>query len=152
MIEVENLTKRFNGFTAVDNISFSIKKGEIFAFLGPNGAGKTTTIRMLTTLLLPTSGKIEINGFNPLIDQDKVRRSLIVGFRPANRALFPLEGLPKMFTIIAGLDPLSYGVDGLRGALLGVFHFGVLPDLFALGFITIVILVLGSYLFSKIQI
>ena len=69
-IEVSNITKKFNNFTAVDNISFSIKCGEIFGFLGPNGAGKTTTIKMLTTLLNPTEGKIRIFGVdlskNPL--------------------------------------------------------------------------------------
>ena len=81
MIEVKNLTRKFNGFTAVDNISFSIKKGEIFAFLGPNGAGKTTTIRMLTTLLLSTSGRIKINGFDTLLQKNKVRRSFGIVFQ-----------------------------------------------------------------------
>ena len=56
MIRVEKLVKRFGEVTAVDNISFEVQRGEIFAFLGPNGAGKTTTIKMLTTLLQPTSG------------------------------------------------------------------------------------------------
>jgi len=81
IIAVEKLTKKFNGFTAVDNISFAVKKGEIFAFLGPNGAGKTTTIKMLTTLLKPTSGKIAINGFNPETDQDEVRCSFGIVFQ-----------------------------------------------------------------------
>ena len=58
MIHVENLVKTFGDFTAVDNVSFDVEAGEIFAFLGPNGAGKTTTIKMLTTLLPPTSGTI----------------------------------------------------------------------------------------------
>ena len=57
MIRVENLSRSFGEFKAVDNISFEVGKGEIFAFLGPNGAGKTTTIKMLTTLLQPTSGQ-----------------------------------------------------------------------------------------------
>jgi len=81
MIEVENLTKKFNGFTAVDNISFEVKGGEIFAFLGPNGAGKTTTIKMLTTLLRPTSGKISLNGHDPAEDQNEVRRSFGIVFQ-----------------------------------------------------------------------
>ena len=59
MIRVENLVKKFADFTAVDDVSFEVPKGEIFAFLGPNGAGKTTTIKMLTTLLPPTSGALE---------------------------------------------------------------------------------------------
>ena len=81
IIVVENLTKKFNGFTAVDNISFNVEKGEIFAFLGPNGAGKTTTIKILTTLLRPTSGKIIVNGFNPEINQDDVRCSFGIVFQ-----------------------------------------------------------------------
>jgi len=81
MIEVQNLRKKFKDFVAVDNISFFIKKGEIFAFLGPNGAGKTTTIRMLTTLLHPTNGKISLNGNDPVREQDKVRRSFGIVFQ-----------------------------------------------------------------------
>ena len=65
IIEVKNLVKRFDDIVAVDDISFAVEKGKIFAFLGPNGAGKTTTIKMFTTLLQPTSGKISINGFDP---------------------------------------------------------------------------------------
>jgi len=81
MIEVVNLTKKFDDFTAVDNVSFFVKEGEIFGFLGPNGAGKTTTIKMLTTLLRPTSGTIQVNGNNPLKDQNKVRRSFGIVFQ-----------------------------------------------------------------------
>lgn len=81
IIQVSHLTKKFNGFAAVDDISFSVKKGEIFAFLGPNGAGKTTTIKMLTTLLKPTSGRLQINGFDPRSDQDKVRKSFGIIFQ-----------------------------------------------------------------------
>jgi ABC-2 type transport system ATP-binding protein len=81
IIQVENLTKKFNSFTAVDNISFEVKKGEIFAFLGPNGAGKTTTIKTLTTLLRPTKGRIAINGFSPLDNQNKVRQSFGIVFQ-----------------------------------------------------------------------
>ena len=65
MIRAEHLVKKFGDFTAVRDISFEVAGGEIFAFLGPNGAGKTTTIKMLTTLLRPTSGKVELNGLNP---------------------------------------------------------------------------------------
>lgn len=62
MIEIKNLTKKFNSFTAVDSLSLTIETGEFFALLGPNGAGKTTTISLLSTLLLPTSGEIYIDG------------------------------------------------------------------------------------------
>jgi ABC-2 type transport system ATP-binding protein len=81
IIEVKNLTKKFNDFLAVDNINFKVKKGEIFAFLGPNGAGKTTTIKMLTTLLKPSSGKIMLNGFDPTRNQDEARRSFGIVFQ-----------------------------------------------------------------------
>ena len=81
MIRVTNLTKKFGDFTAVDNISFNVEKAEIFGFLGPNGAGKSTTIKMLTTLLHPSNGEIEINGFNTLRHQDKVRASFGIVFQ-----------------------------------------------------------------------
>jgi ABC-2 type transport system ATP-binding protein len=75
-IEVQNLTKRFNDFTAVDSLSFDVKEGEIFGLLGPNGAGKSTLIRMLTTLLPPSSGSARVGGFNIVHDADRVRRCI----------------------------------------------------------------------------
>jgi ABC-2 type transport system ATP-binding protein len=81
IITVKNLVKKFNDFTAVNDISFKIKKGEIFAFLGPNGAGKSTTIKMLTTLLRPTSGSITINGLNPEDNKNEVRKSFGIVFQ-----------------------------------------------------------------------
>jgi ABC-2 type transport system ATP-binding protein len=62
-LEVTNLVKKFGSFTAVNNISFNVKKGEVFGFLGPNGAGKTTTIRMLCGLLDPTAGSGKVGGY-----------------------------------------------------------------------------------------
>jgi len=81
IITVSGLTKKFGDFTAVDNISFNVKKGETFAFLGPNGAGKTTSIKILTTLLHPTSGSIFINGFNPITEQHATRKSFGIVFQ-----------------------------------------------------------------------
>ena len=81
IVEVKNLVRKFKALVAVDNVSFSVKEGEMFAFLGPNGAGKTTTIRMLTTLLSPTSGKIRVNGFDPTKDQHDVRKSFGIVFQ-----------------------------------------------------------------------
>ncbi len=81
MISVRDLTKSFGEIKAVQGISFEVRAGEIFAFLGPNGAGKTTTIKMLTTLLKPTSGQIRLNGFDPSIDQDSVRKSFGIVFQ-----------------------------------------------------------------------
>ena len=81
IIEVKNLTKRFGEFVAVDGISFEVKKGEIFAFLGPNGAGKSTTIKMLTTLLRPTSGSVSLDGHDPARDPSAARRAFGIVFQ-----------------------------------------------------------------------
>ena len=81
MIRVQNLTKTFKELTAVNDVSFTVERGEIFAFLGPNGAGKTTTIKMLTTLLRPTSGNVELNGLDPTVEQSKARQSFGIVFQ-----------------------------------------------------------------------
>lgn len=81
IIEVVSLTKKFKDFTAVDSIGFKVKKGEIFAFLGPNGAGKSTTIKMLTTLLDPTDGKILLDGKNPMQNKDLARKTFGIVFQ-----------------------------------------------------------------------
>lgn len=81
IIRVTDLVKKYRDFEAVKGVSFTVNTGEIFAFLGPNGAGKTTTIKMLTTLLDPTSGEIEINGFDPLSQQSMARRSFGIVFQ-----------------------------------------------------------------------
>lgn len=81
MIEVKNLTKKFDDFVAVSDISLNIKKGEMFAFLGPNGAGKSTTIKMFTTLLTPTAGEVKINGFDIITEQKQVRNSFGIVFQ-----------------------------------------------------------------------
>ena len=75
-IELNNLTKKFGDFTAVDNLSLEVKEGEIFGFLGPNGAGKSTTIRMLCTLAVPTSGTAKIAGYDLIEDSSKVRENI----------------------------------------------------------------------------
>ncbi|MHA1742630.1 MAG: ATP-binding cassette domain-containing protein [Candidatus Heimdallarchaeota archaeon] len=80
-IEVRNLTRKFNGFTAVDNINFEVKKGELFGLLGPNGAGKTTTINMLSTLLTPTSGHAKVSGYDIIKERGNVRRSIGIVFQ-----------------------------------------------------------------------
>jgi len=75
-IDVQNIVKQFGDFTAVSGISFAVEKGEIFGLLGPNGAGKSTLIRMLTTLLPPTSGSASVNGFSIVTQADDVRKSI----------------------------------------------------------------------------
>ncbi len=74
IIETFDLTKEFDGITAVDKVTFSVEKGEIYGFLGPNGAGKTTTINMLTTLLPPTSGTAKVNGYDILENPTEVKK------------------------------------------------------------------------------
>ena len=81
IIEVRDLTKTFGDVRAVDGISFDVGEGEVFAFLGPNGAGKSTTIKMLTTLLKPTSGSISVAGHDPVSDPDAVRHSFGIVFQ-----------------------------------------------------------------------
>lgn len=75
-IEAHKLTKRFGDFTAVDAISFEVKKGEIFGFLGANGAGKTTAMRMLTGLSKPTSGSAVVAGFDLDLNPDKIKKTI----------------------------------------------------------------------------
>lgn len=81
IIEVTDISKKFGDVHAVEHISFSVEAGKIFAFLGPNGAGKTTTIKMLTTLLDPTSGTILLNGHNVMSEPDATRRSFGIVFQ-----------------------------------------------------------------------
>jgi ABC-2 type transport system ATP-binding protein len=81
VIRARNLVKRYGDFAAVDDVSFAVERGEIFAFLGPNGAGKTTTIKMLTTLLAPTSGTVELDGMNPAEQANEVRKRFGIVFQ-----------------------------------------------------------------------
>lgn len=80
MITINGLRKSYDGFVAVSGISLQVRAGEIFGFIGPNGAGKTTTIRMLSTLLPPSAGRAQINGFDVVRQVDEVRRS--IGYMP----------------------------------------------------------------------
>jgi len=84
VIQVQNLVKKYGDFTAVSDITFSVPRGEIFAFLGPNGAGKTTTIKMLTTLLKPTSGSVTIDGLDPNAHAKEARKRFGIVFQDAS--------------------------------------------------------------------
>ena len=106
MIIVENLRKEFEGFVAVDDVSFSIDQGEVLALLGPNGAGKTTTIRMITSLLKPTRGHVTVLGHNVVEDAHKVRMSM--GVLSENHGLYNRMGAYEyldFFGQIYGLTP-----------------------------------------------
>lgn len=108
-IVVENLTKKFGDFTAVDSISFKVEKGEIFGFLGANGAGKSTTIRMLCGLLEPTSGDAVVGGFSIMKEPDKVKQS--IGYMSQRFSLY------NDLTIEENIEFFG-GVYGLKGKLL----------------------------------
>ena len=86
VIEVEHLTKRFGDFTAVDDITFSVRKGEIFGFLGANGAGKTTAMRMLTGLSFPTSGRGQVAGFDIRTQSEMIKKH--IGYMSQKFALY----------------------------------------------------------------
>ncbi|MCA9956525.1 MAG: ATP-binding cassette domain-containing protein, partial [Anaerolineales bacterium] len=87
MIEADSLTKQYGGNTAVSNLTFSCKPGEIVGFLGPNGAGKTTTIRILTGYMPPTSGDAYIAGFHTVNESMQARQKL--GYLPETVPLYP---------------------------------------------------------------
>jgi len=81
VIEIEGLTKKFDGLVAVNNVTLNVREGEIFGFLGPNGAGKTTAVKMLCTILNPTSGSAEVCGYDIVRQRDKVRQCIGIVFQ-----------------------------------------------------------------------
>jgi len=109
MIEVERLRKQYGDFTAVEDVSFSARAGEIFGLLGPNGAGKTTTIGCISSLLRPTSGRVRVNGHDVVEDGMAARRS--IGVVPQEVALYD---------DLSAKENLAYwgGAQGLRGSKL----------------------------------
>lgn len=103
-LSVENLVKHFDHFTAVDNVSFFVRRGEIFGLLGPNGAGKTTTIRMLLGLMAPTSGKASVLGYDIVTQAEEIRKR--VGYVSQKFSLYPDLTAAENFNFYAGV----YGV------------------------------------------
>jgi len=108
-VEVENLVKRFGHFVAVDHVSFQVRRGEIFGFLGPNGAGKSTTIRMLCGLLMPTSGKGVVAGYDLMRESEKIKQ--VIGYMSQKFSLY--EDLTVMENLL-----FFGGIYGLSAALL----------------------------------
>lgn len=105
MIKVTDLVKKYGDLTAVDNVSFSVDTGEVFAFLGPNGAGKTTTIKMLTTLLRPTSGQVLLDGKDVTNDPMGTRKSFGIVFQDPSldNELTALENM-QFHAVLFGLS------------------------------------------------
>lgn len=104
VIKVENLVKKFGDFTAVDNISFTIKRGEIFGFLGPNGAGKSTTIRILCGLLSPTSGSTWVSNYDVATESDMVKKN--IGYMSQKFSLYDDLTVEENINFFSGI----YGV------------------------------------------
>jgi len=101
MISINNITKSYNGtYKAVDNLNLEIKDGEIYGLLGPNGAGKTTTIKMITGIITPTNGNIEINGID--INKDPIKAKEQFGYVPDS---------PDMFLRLTGIEYLNFMAD-----------------------------------------
>ena len=106
MIEVQDLVKKYGNFYAVRHVSFEVSDGQIFGFLGPNGAGKTTIIKMLTTILKPTSGSIRVDGYDPVRDQHEVRSRIGIVFQDSSLDgdMTALENL-QLHGILYGVSP-----------------------------------------------
>jgi len=104
-IDVNNLTKKFGRFTAVNGISFGVKKGEIFGFLGPNGAGKSTTIRMLCGILRPTSGKGTVGGFSIDAQPEEIKK--IIGYMSQRFTLYQDLTVKENVDFYGGIHGLS---------------------------------------------
>jgi len=105
-IEVNNLTKKFGNFVAVDNVSFNVKKGEIFGFLGANGAGKSTTIRMLCAILEPTSGDAMVGGYSIKNKPDMVKKN--IGYMSQKFSLYNDLTVEENINFFGGI----YGLEG----------------------------------------
>jgi ABC-2 type transport system ATP-binding protein len=105
-VEVEDLVKTFGSFVAVDHIRFQVEKGEIFGFLGPNGAGKSTTIRMLCGLLLPTSGKGSVAGFDIMREPEKIKQ--VIGYMSQKFSLYDDLTVAENLHFFGGI----YGLSG----------------------------------------
>src|SRR6201998_1618023 len=101
MIIVKDVTKRYARATAVDQVSFSVAKGQIVGFLGPNGAGKTTTMRILTCFLSPTSGTASVAGFDVLEQPLEVKKR--IGYLPETPPLYPEMDVTSYLTFVARL-------------------------------------------------
>lgn len=116
VIQTEGLTKKFGDFTAVDSISFDVSKGEVFGFLGANGAGKTTAIKMLCGLLMPTSGKAKVAGFDVFKQSESVKKT--IGYMSQKFSLYNDLTVWENITLYGGIYGLSKKQIKERGHLL----------------------------------
>ena len=109
MISISNITKKFGDFTAVDNLSMSVKSGEVLGFLGPNGAGKSTTMKMITGFMKPTEGTIKVKGMN--VETNPIECKKLIGYLPEGAPLYgdmtPINML-KFVAYIRGMDSQEF--------------------------------------------
>ena len=111
IIVVEHLTKKYGTFVAVDDISFTVKKNEIFGFLGPNGAGKTTTLEIIETLRGKTSGEVTVGGLSVDRDQNGIKQ--IIGVQLQKSGFYPMLRLTEILELFASLYGVSADVQAL---------------------------------------
>ena len=109
MISISNITKKFGDFTAVDNLTMSVKSGEVLGFLGPNGAGKSTTMKMITGFMKPTEGTIKVKGMN--VETNPIECKKLIGYLPEGAPLYgdmtPINML-KFVAYIRGMDSQEF--------------------------------------------
>jgi ABC-2 type transport system ATP-binding protein len=113
VIEIQELSKKFGEFAAVDNLNLSVRSGEVFGFLGPNGAGKTTTIKMATGLLKPDRGRVLVDGID--MSQEPERAKARLGYVPDRPELFPYLSARETLQLSGGLYGLKAADAAARG-------------------------------------
>jgi ABC-2 type transport system permease protein len=150
ILELKNLTKRFGEFTAVNSISYSINKGEIFGLVGPNGAGKITTIKILTTLLPATS-------IVACIVKTRERfmgigQVLTMPLSFASNAIYPIAIVPGWLKAVAHFNPLTYEVDALRAFMIngGISQYGLPFDFGELILSMVILTVIATILYPSV--
>jgi ABC-2 type transport system ATP-binding protein len=116
VIEATNFTKKFGSFTAVDNITFNVGKGEIFGFLGANGAGKTTAMKMLTGLLIPTSGEAHVAGFNVWKQANQIKKN--IGYMSQKFSLYNDLTVAENIELFGGIYGMSMAEIKEKRAIL----------------------------------
>ena len=116
IVDVKGLKKRYGSFTAVNGVSFQVKKGEIFGLLGPNGAGKTTTIEMLVGLRKPDEGTATLSGFDVIKDVNKVKE--VIGVQLQSTSLFELLKVEEILHLYGSFYPTHVDINGLISEML----------------------------------
>src|SRR6266496_1078509 len=113
MLEVRNLTKRYNGIPAIENISFSIRRGQILGYLGPNGSGKSTTLKMVTGLIEPTAGQVLFDGKRVVPDENPGFHELL-GYVPEEPYFYTQLTGPSIYVLLAAFIPSLTGHSRIR--------------------------------------